>query len=246
MSRLRVLVACEFSGVVRRAFRELGHEAWSCDLLPAEDGSPHHFMADALQTAKGKAMYFSQGGAFMHYLPWDLVVCHPPCTFLCNSGVRWLYKRYADGRSGHSRVFNPVRVENMKKGARFFADLWRTAVDSGAAVCMENPVMHWHASREIEKCLIGWTGPSPWTNRTKIDPRDFGHTETKATHFYLHNLPALVPTDRVHSQAAALSVKDRSRVHYASPGPDRWKERSRTLPGIAKAMAEQWSHYLTT
>lgn len=118
---MRVLVACEFSGVVRRAFRALGHEAWSCDLLPAEDGSPHHLQADIQCVLK----------VLGEDLPMpDLLIAHPPCTYLCNSGVRWLAP---GGR------LDKARHEAMQAACDLFAALYNAPV---ARVAVENPVMH--------------------------------------------------------------------------------------------------------
>lgn len=130
---MKILVACEYSGRVRAAFRDMGHDAWSCDLLAAEDNSPHHIHGDVLDL-------LNHG--------WDLMIAHPPCTYLTNSGVSWLYKQ-------------PERWELLNDGAAFF-------------------------------------------------------------------------------KALLMPDNERQRLHYLPPGPDRWKERSRTFTGIANAMAEQW------
>jgi hypothetical protein len=215
---MNVLVACEFSGAVRRAFRAKGHNAWSCDLLPSEDDTPYHIHDDAIKVVKDG----------MQDRPWDLVIAHPPCTFLANSGVRWLYNK--DG----SR--NNERWDNMREGCKFFADLWNAC---GSRRCFENPVMHGHA-----QTLICDMAPScPMGGRAyRIQPWEHGHPEKKATTLYTLRLPRLKPSNVVFAQMQELSKGDQNRVHYASPGPDRWKERSRTLPGIAAAMAEQWGN----
>lgn len=189
---MRVLVACEFSGVVRRAFRARGHNAWSCDLLPAEDGSPHHIQGNVLDYLVG-------------FPPWDLLIAHPPCTRLCNSGVRWLVERNL--------------WDEMREAALFFKRLLEAPVERKA---IENPIPHRYALEVIGRKYD-----------QIVHPHWFGHPETKATCFWLENLPPLEPTDPVEGRTA--------RVHRASPGPDRWKERSRTLPGLAEAMALRWS-----
>lgn len=198
---MRVLVACEFSGVVRRAFRALGHDAWSCDLLPAEDGSVHHLKRDAFE-------------ALVLQGPWDLLIHHWPCTLLCNSSVRWLY-------GGKGAIRDEARWAAMEESANRFKELsnWGASVPR---ICGENPIPHKHAGK-----LMG-----PYSQI--IQPWQFGHGETKATCLWLKNLPLLKPTNIVSGREP--------RVHHASPGPDRWKERSRTLTGIARAMAEQWSN----
>lgn len=196
---MRVLVACEFSGVVRDAFAALGHDAWSCDLLPSETPG-NHVAGDVLKILE-------QG--------WDMVIAHPPCTYLCNSGVRWL----APGGK-----LNKARHKLMMKSCDFFAALYWADVPR---VCIENPIMHKYARNYLSSA---WKVP---TYTQTIQPYEHGHGETKRTALWLRGLPALKPSDEVAGRVP--------RVHHASPGPDRWKERSRTLPGIARAMAEQWT-----
>lgn len=197
---MRVLVACEFSGIVREAFRRRGHDAVSCDLLPAEDGSTHHLIADAVKTADRGA--------------WDLVIAHPPCTLLCNSGVRWLVPK---GK------LDSVRHKAMQEACDLFAALYHAPAKY---VVIENPIMHGYAKDYLQSA---YKVPS---YSQIIQPWMFGHGETKATCLWLKNLPILKPTRIVEGRIP--------RVHHASPGPERWKERSRTLQGIADAMAEQW------
>lgn len=182
---MNVLVACEFSGVVRSAFRAAGHNAWSCDLLPAEDGGPH-IQGDVLDVIG---------------LGWDLMVAHPPCTDLAVSGARWFPQKRADG--SQQRALDFVR-------ALLDAPIPRIA--------LENPVSIISSAIRRPDQVI-----QPW---------QFGHGEVKATCLWLKGLPRLAPTDVVDGREA--------RVHRMPPGPDRWKERSRTLPGIAAAMADQW------
>ena len=200
MKALRVLVACEFSGTVRRAFAALGHDAWSCDLLPAEDGSNHHITGDARD-------HLGDG--------WDLLmVAHPPCTRLCNSGVRWLSK------APPGRTLDDMRAE-LHEGAALFSDFWNAPIDR---IAVENPVMHKHAKALIRNYVEPAQSVQPW---------QFGHGETKRTCLWLKGLPALTPTDVVEGRTA--------RVHLMPPGPNRWKERSRFFTGIANAMAAQWA-----
>ena len=186
---MRVLVACEYSGRVRNAFRARGHDAWSCDLLDAEDNSPHHIKGDALEV-------IGRG--------WDLLIAHPPCTHLAVSGARHFEAKKADGR--------------QDEAVDFFLALARAPI---ARIAIENPV-----------CIMSsiWRKPDQ-----TIQPWQFGHGETKATCLWLKGLPHLVPTNIVSGR--------HPRVHLMSPGPDRWKERSRTYEGIAEAMAEQWGGY---
>lgn len=183
---MRVLVACEYSGVVREAFRRLGHDALSCDLLPTELPGPHY---------EGDVFDILDAG-------WDLLIAHPPCTDLAVSGARHFAAKVADGRQGRSLEFV------------------RRLLDAPAArIALENPVSI--ISSRIRK-------PDQI-----IQPWQFGHGETKATCLWLKNLPKLRATNIVEGRA--------DRIHKMSPGPNRWKERSRTYQGIAEAMAEQWS-----
>lgn len=196
---MRVLIACEFSGTVRRAFIEAGHDAWSCDLLPAEDRSNRHITGDVREV-------LGDG--------WDmLMVAHPPCTRLCNSGVRWL------SAAPPGKTLDQMWTE-LEEGAALFSDLWNAPIER---ICIENPVMHKHAKARIRNYADFAQSVQPW---------QFGHGETKRTCFWLKNLPPLRPTNIVAGREA--------RVHLAPPSPDRWKERSRFFPGIAAAMAEQW------
>ncbi len=199
----RILIACEFSGVVRRAFTERGYDAWSCDLLPAEDGSNRHIRCDVREI-------LNDG--------WDLlIVAHPPCTRLCLSGVRWLHE------PPRGRTVDEMWRE-LDEAASLFSDLWNAPIPRR---CIENPVMHRHARERIRN----YRQPAQY-----IQPWQFGHGETKRTGLWLHNLPPLRPTRIVDGRTP--------RVHRLPPSPERWKERSRTYPGIAAAMADQWGPLL--
>ncbi|KQT50347.1 hypothetical protein ASG47_19645 [Devosia sp. Leaf420] len=197
---MKVLIACEFSGTVRNAFLETGCDAWSCDLLPAEDRSNRHIVGDAREL-------LCDG--------WDLLmVAHPPCTRLCNSGVRWLTK------PPNGKTLDQMWSE-LDEGAALFSDFWNAPIDR---ICIENPVMHKHAKARIKNYQEFAQSVQPW---------QFGHPETKRTCFWLKGLPPLMATDVVEGRTA--------RVHRMPPGPQRWDERSRFFPGIAKAMADQWT-----
>ena len=187
---MRVLVACEFSGIVRDAFAARGHDAWSCDLLPSERPGNH---------IQGDVLGILGDG-------WDMVIAHPPCTRLCNSGVRWLHERGL--------------WDAMEEAATFFRHLLHSPVKK---VAVENPVMHRYA-----KEIVG-QGPDQ-----SVQPWQFGDNYKKRTCFWLRGLPKLEPTSDLDGSTADAAV------HRASPGPDRWKERSRTYPGLAAAMAAQW------
>lgn len=188
MTRLRALIACEYSGRVRDAFAARGWDAWSCDLLPTDVPSDHHYQ-----------------GPVEHLLDdhWDLLIAFPPCTYLCASGMHWTTRGKRD----------PQLTEDALSFVRL---LLNAPVDR---IALENPVGI--ISTRIRK-------PDQI-----IQPWQFGHGETKATCLWLKNLPKLVPTQIVDGREA--------KVHRMPPGPDRWKERSKTYQGIADAMAAQWS-----
>lgn len=202
---MRLIIGCESSGVVRRAFRALGHDAWSCDLLPAEDGSAYHIQDDVRR-------HLRDG--------WDIGIFHPTCTRLTNSGVRWLH------------VPPPGRTlaemwQELDEGAAFYRTLRDAPIPRKA---IENPIMHKYARERI--------APG---RRQVVQPWWFGDPAFKATGFELIGLPDLVPTNKLtRPEKGTPEHKAWSKVHRASPGPNRWKERSRTFPGIAAAMAAQW------
>ena len=183
---MRVLVACEYSGIVRDAFAAFGHDAWSCDLLPTERLG-NHIHGDVLQHL---------------HRNWDMMIAHPPCTHLAVSGARWFKDKQREQADA--------------------LDFVRRLLDAPIPrIALENPISI--ISSRIRK-------PDQI-----IQPWQFGHGETKATSLWLKNLPKLVPTNIVEGREA--------RIHKMPPGPDRWKERSRTFTGIATAMATQWSNH---
>jgi hypothetical protein len=215
---LRILVACEFSGTVRRAFAALGHDAWSCDLLPAEDRSNKHVVGDVRDI-------LDDG--------WDLLmVAHPPCTRLCRSGRRWL--------SGAGDMTPPKKLpigrtwESMKEefadGLDLFVSCWNAPIQR---VAIENPEMHDIARRRMPADL-----PRP----QMVQPFWFGHPEYKATGLYLRGLAPLVETNRLPEPAKGSDEwKAWNRVWRMPPGANRGHERSRFFPGMAAAMAMQWA-----
>lgn len=194
---MRVLVACEFSGVVRDAFTDAGHDALSCDLLPT-DSPGAHYIGDVRDVL---------------YDGWDLMIAHPPCTYLANSGVRWLHEK-------------PGRWELLDQGAELFKTLLEAPIDR---IAVENPIPHKYAVERIGRKYD-----------QLIQPYQFGHPETKATCLWLKNLDPLKETNNVLHLKESLPDKDWQRIHYLSPGPERTKLRSKTYSGIARAMVEQW------
>lgn len=208
----RVLIACERSGVMRRAFLARGFDAWSCDIEPADDGSNRHIRGDVRN-------HLGEG--------WDLLtVMHPPCTVLCNSGVKHLY---IGGRKENGP--NPARWQALHESADFYRTLRDAPIKRKA---IENPVMHRHA--------IELTG----RGRTQfVQPWWFGEPFFKATGFELIELPDLKPTKRLTPPKPGTDEhKAWSRVHRMAPGPDRARLRSETFPGLADACADQWGAVL--
>lgn len=182
---MKVLIACEYSGVVRDAFLERGHDVLSCDLLPTEVNGPHY---------QGNVLDIINDG-------WDLMIAHPPCTHLAVSGARHFAKKRETGE--------------QQQAIDFFMQLANAPIKK---IAIENPV-----------CIMS----SIWRKPDQIiQPWQFGHGETKATCLWLKNLPLLISTNIVEGRE--------QRIHKMPPGPNRWKERSRTFKGIAKAMADQW------
>ena len=180
---MKVLIACEFSGIVRDAFARRGHDAWSCDLLPTESEG-NHIQGDVLEILDGG---------------WDLMIAFPPCTHLAVSGARWFKGKH----------------EEQEEALDF---IWHLLISHIPRKAIENPIGV--ISTRIRK-----------PNQI-IQPWQFGHPETKATCLWLNNLPLLRPTNIVEGRYA--------RVHREPPSKDRWKNRSRTYPGIAEGMATQW------
>jgi len=186
---MRVLVACEFSGIVRDAFAARGHDAWSCDLIPSESHLPggQHHIGDAVRFARSKTF--------------DLMIAHPPCRYLATSGARWMK--------------DPERMRKQREAVEFARRLWEAFIPR---ICLENP----------RSVLMTQLAPAT----QQIHPWQFGHGERKETFLWLKNLPPLLPTDIVEGREP--------RVHREAPGPEREKNRSRSYPGIAAAMADQW------
>ncbi len=195
---MKVLVACEYSGRVRDAFIKLGHDAMSCDLLPTDSPGPHY-----------------QGDVFdLDLNEFDLMIAHPPCTYLTNSGVCHLHK-------------DTSRWPKLFEGADFFRQLLESPV---GRIAIENPIMHKYARQ-----LIGGVKQTQ-----VVQPWWFGHMEQKATCLWLKGVKPLIATNDVKTEMMKLPKNERERLHYLPPSADRWKIRSTTYQGIADAMAMQW------
>jgi hypothetical protein len=217
MSVLRVLIGCETSGRMRRAFAARGHDVWSCDLEPAEDGSNRHIIGDVRD-------YLDDG--------WDLLaVMHPPCTRLCRSGRRWMSgpgKWTPPKKLPRGRTVEDLRAE-FDDAVDLFVACWRAPVDR---VAIENPVMNDLARDRMPEDL-----PEPHL----VQPFWFGDPAYKSTGWYLKNLPPLVETDRLSEpERGSAEWKAWNRVHRMPPGPERARLRARSWPGMCAAAAEQW------
>lgn len=207
MQRPRILIGCETSGVLRRAFQAAAGDRariWSCDLLPAEDNSPFHLQRDLLSVLDAEG-------------PWDLMVAHPPCTYLCRAGIHW-----------NSRV--PGRAAKTEEALEFFK-----TVDRHPNVCrstLENP--------------IGVVSTRYRRHDQTLHPWQFGHDAEKTTNLWLRDLPPVEIDPALRVPGRIVNGKERwsnqtdSGQNRLSPGKDRWKERSRTYPGIAEAMVKTW------
>lgn len=210
---MRIIVGCECSGRVRAAFRKLGYDAWSCDILPAEDGSEYHIQGDLLEVLKDK---------------WDMLIGHPPCTYLSLSGARWCKDHWVKNKKGDWWHDGTKNRENRDKAIEFFRKLWEADIPR---ICLENPMS------------VASTHVAPKSQT--IQPYEYGHPEFKTTWLWLKNLPHLVPTEVLTPPVKGTpEFKEWSVVHYATPGDDRASDRSRTYQGIADAMADQWSKVL--
>lgn len=192
---MRVLVACEFSGIVRDAFRTRGHDAVSCDLLPTEAPGPH---------ITGNVLDVLDHG-------WDLMIAHPPCTYLSSSGLHW------NGRRQGRAALTEAALDFVR--ALMAAPVPRIAI--------ENP--------------IGCISSRIRRPTQIIQPWQFGHPESKSTCLWLSWLPDLVPTNVLTLPSCGhWENQTASRQNKLAPSPDRWKLRAATYPGIAEAMADQW------
>lgn len=206
---MRVLVACEESQEVCKAFRANGHEAYSADLQDCSGGHPEwHYTGDVLPLLNGNCQFITLGGMLVTIDgKWDLIIAHPPCTDLAVSGARWFREKQEDFR--------------QQKACVFFMQM---ALANADRIAVENPVgIMSNCYRKPDQVI------QPWM---------FGHPESKSTCLWLKNLPTLKATDNVYEEMMKLPKKERQRILWM--GSNHAKERSKTFPGIAKAMADQW------
>jgi hypothetical protein len=195
---MRVLIGCESSGKVREEFRKRGHYAMSCDLLPTSVLGLHY---------QGDIFDILDDG-------WDLLIVHPPCTYLCSSGLHWNHR-------------TPGRAEKTEEALLFVERLLAAPIEK---IALENPT--------------GCISTRIQSATQYIQPYEYGHNASKKTGLWLKNLPALVPTQYVEPRLVEgrkrWSNQTDSGQNKLSPGPERWKLRSETYQGIAEAMAAQW------
>lgn len=202
---MRVLIACEMSGIVRDAFIAAGHDAMSCDLLPTERPGPH-YQGDVRDVLSVGPMT----------LPWDLMIAHPDCTYLCSSGLHW-NKRVTGREALTEQALDFVRM-------LMYAPIRHIAI--------ENPIGRINTAIRPPDCYI--------------QPYEYGHDASKRTGLWLKNLPPLRPTKfiepRIVDGKNRWANQCDSGQNKLGPSPDRWKDRARTYQGWADAMADQWSN----
>lgn len=201
---MKILVACEESQAVTIELRRLGHEAYSCDIIPCSGGHPEwHIMQNVLPLLNGNCSFKTMDGT-EHSIEtrWDMIIAFPPCTHLAVSGAKWFAAKRADGR--------------QQAAIDFFMQF---ANADCSKIAIENPV-------GIMSTV--WKKPDQI-----IQPWQFGHGETKKTCLWLKGLPPLIPTEIVEGRE--------QRIWKMPPSEDRAKNRAKTFPGIARAMAEQWA-----
>ena len=224
---MNVLVACEESQEVCKAFRAKGHRAFSCDIQECSGGHPEwHIKGDALGIIYPDIIsydfgYFCTQDGLKHKLPvrWDLIIAHPPCTYLSNAGARWLW-------AGHK--LNEERYAKGLDAKEFFMKFWNA---NCPRICIENPIPS--SAYNLPECT------------QFVQPYEYGHPYSKKTCLWLKGLPPLKPTDIVTDHKPFVSSGSYTKTHDpkykgASRKGGSAKSRSKTFPGIARAMAEQW------
>ena len=207
---MNILIACEESQTVCKAFREKGHNAFSCDIQECSGGHPEwHIQGDVLPLINGNCVFTTVDGITHKIVgKWDLLIAHPPCTHLAVSGARW----FKEG-------VKPLYLQD--EAIEFFMKFINADCEK---ICVENPI-----------CIMSTRYKKP---SQIINPYQFGHPEQKKTCLWLKGLPLLEETNNVKEYMMTLPIKERTRVHWL--GSNKSKERSKTYLGIAQAMAEQW------
>ena len=214
---MKVLVACEESQRVCKAFREKGHEAYSCDIVECSGGhNEWHIMQDVIPLLNGNCEFETVDGT-NHKIEgkWDLIIAHPPCTYLSNAGARFLYPK---------GVLNENRLNLGLAAKEFFMQIYNADCEK---ICVENPV----PSKVFELPKYSQT----------VQPYEHGHPFKKKTCLWLKNLPLLQPTNIVDVRESTKIAGN----WFNKGGKDRQKNRAKTFSGIAEAMAEQWGDHPT-
>lgn len=217
---MKILIACEESQAVCKAFRERGHEAYSCDILECSGGHPEwHIRWDALALINGNCSFMTSDGE-LHKIDgkWDLIIAHPPCTYMSKAGARWMYPKAGQ--------ISQERLELAMEAKEFFFRFINADCDR---ICVENPV---------PMKIVGLPIPTQ-----KVQPYEYGHHYSKCTCLWLKGLPKLTATDIVDEYTPYLPSNTggfaRGRGGSRGVAHDA-KTASKTFEGIAKAMAEQW------
>ena len=208
---MKILIACEESQRITIEMRRLGHEAYSCDIQEPSGGHPEWHIHGDALKALRGGIIKTMDGETHVVGKWDMMIAHPPCTHLAVSGARW----FAEGKK-------PLSLR--KEAADFFLKFCEADIPK---IAVENPVSVMSTIYRKPDQIV-----HPW---------QYGHLEEKTTCLWLKGLPKLTPTNNVREEMMKLPKKERERIHYMTPGPERAKERSKTFPGIARAMAEQWA-----
>lgn len=215
---MNVLVACEESQRVCTAFREKGHNAFSCDILPCSGGHPEwHIQGDVLQFINGSCLFYTMDG-YLHYIhgSWDLIIAHPPCTYFSTAGANWLFR---GGKLDEERYKKGLKMKEL------FMAIYNAECKK---ISIENPVV-----------MKIWELPK---HTQEIQPYQFGHPFTKKTRLWLKGLPELKPTEIVEPVAKWVSCGNKTNREKQNQAVCKafTNERAKTFEGVAKAMAEQW------
>lgn len=256
---MNVLVACEFSGVVRDAFRAKGHSAWSCDLLPAESKPHLHIQGDALEAIRD--------GRPTDGAPWDMMICHPPCTHLAVSGARWFKDKAQEqaealefARSLMNAPIPCIALENpvsiissrIRKPDQTIQP-WQFGHDASKKTCLWLkglpqlvptsivPPKGWQKVKYAFECMECPDCGEPWCEECEEHYGEcscIGPTQDEATHRTIDGVQ--FATLETPAPRPIWGNQTPSGQNKLGPSPDRWRERSRTFPGIAQAMADQW------
>ena len=238
MKKLKILVACEESQAVTKELRLLGHNAYSCDLLPCSGSHPEwHFNCDVFSVIKNRGGKLQNGKRLNSNKPWDMMIAHPPCTYLAVSGAQWYYHPEDKNLPGSMRRPHPRypnRANDREEAVDFFVRLWHADIPR---IAIENPIGIM-SSRLCKPSQI-------------VQPFHFGDQARKTTCLWLKNLPPLEHTNVVGEGERITFKSGKSQPKWYSDAFSKSKSaeerrtmRSKTFPGMARAMAEQWSQNL--